>query len=199
MKYLRPLLPVLVSMLLLLAPSAQAQTTGGTIGNMVLFGPAPNLAGDRPILRVIGTSADTPDDTQVVQCQQGEPNYHGSPWADLDLTPYGVPSTAKDVLLTAQHVITKGNTNGTVQTDFFFRQPGSNYTGENIPCLGTGVQYSNEEVAYMANDGRRTFDESWVPLSNGHIQWSWGYYRNAGVWPTGDALQVSAYVLGYAN
>lgn len=138
-----------------------------------------------------------------------EPNgntYHIQQYTTLDLTQFGVPATAKYATFGIKAIITKGDQTGVADVFAFMRAPGSTCcqglpSAPNYPIdsgFGQVVEgMAQQAVSYYPHDGQRSWSQITEPIVNGQVEFSWGYTKVAGQFPTGDALAIDVYLDGY--
>lgn len=166
--------------------------------------PAPMLT----LLLVRGNQAGYVNDTAAYSTPDGLV-WHVAPYAALPLAELGVPASATAVRVTAKAVITKGAGDGTVSVFMFARQPYAVCCGgppghERQPIdsnEGQPVRGMIEQaVAQHAGDGVRALNEVTIPVTDGTLEWSWGYRESVNdgqAWPLGDAVAVNLYLDGW--
>lgn len=163
--------------------------------------------------RQLGTNCcDTSDETRVVEIHTVQGTVvteHSSGWSPIDVTQFGVPSTATAVRIQVKGVITAVN-----EPDVFAfaRKTGSGLCPgppgfENYPVdfswageTGNGwVKCFAVHAAISGSNGVREFNTVEVPLVNGKFDFAWGYKRTPGTWPAGDAIAVGVWLVGWAE
>lgn len=128
------------------------------------------------------------------------------PYEVIDLLPAGVPRTAKAVQLNVKTIITKGPIDNATSVFAFARRYGSKCCGgpagmERYPIdwnatINGRIHYvygwAGQSVAQLARDSRRDWNTVIVPVSNGRIEFAWGYRK-----AEGDAVGVGVMLTGW--
>lgn len=109
-------------------------------------------------------------------------------WNDIDVTAFGIPSTAKSVFLSGILIITHGTTPGYCDMSLLFRAPGDLMGADN---------YIAQVFEPWLGGGQRSTMASWAPIKNGITQFQWNR-STQGFWKEncsyGINLTAQAYV-----
>ena len=151
--------------------------------------------------RAAGVEAN--DNTILISPGGDTPPTHASGWRAIDVTPFGVPQSAKAVLLSFKALITKGTSDGTAVVFAFARAPGADCCHGPAGFAAYPIDWNQkggmvaQAVVQLASDSNRTWTQGVVPLQNGTFEFAWGYRKVDGEWPAGDAVGTEVYVSGW--
>lgn len=115
-------------------------------------------------------------------------------WKLVDLTQWGVPTTARWAFFTGFLIITHGSTAETADLQVTLRATGD--TG--VTCTYTSPWYIGQTVEAAIGGGQRSNMAVWVPLVNGTFEWCWTR-STAGTWPANSAYGVNLSLEAYAE
>lgn len=161
--------------------------------------------------RLVGIG-DYPDDTKrvtFVGINGSTQTTHASKWITVDVRKVGIPASAKVVRLSLKGTITKGESAGLATVYVLVRPFGSTCCegppgNEDYPVdlqIAGGFQVVSvlQTVVQLAGDGRREWTTADIALRSGKFQFAWGYRRNEGAFPTGDAIAFVMFANAYGR
>lgn len=110
-------------------------------------------------------------------------------WTDIDVTQFGVPATAKEVLLSGVLIISGGSTFQTCDLLISARAPGSTWNPAN---------YIDQVINVGSGNGQRAPMSTMAPVVNGKIELWWNRIdTDATQWPEGCAYGVNLSIQAY--
>ena len=110
-------------------------------------------------------------------------------WTDVDVTQFGIPITATEVLLSGILIITGGSTNQTCDLEVSVRAPGSAWNAAN---------YIGQAVNVGVGTGIRSTMATMAPVVNGKIELQWNRVDStAAQWPVGCSYGINLSLQAY--
>lgn len=151
-----------------------------------------------------------PDNVVYIQCQIPQPYGACRPnvWHRFDLKPLGVAPDAKFAFLSGMLIISHGYVFETSNLTVTFRRPGDN-AASCAKYLGQAQATQNMSPPLLTQggdpyivpvDSARSNMATWVPVSNGEIDWCYAYSGAVGLYPHGgSAYAINLSVQAWAR
>ena len=109
--------------------------------------------------------------------------FQSNQWITTDLTPYGVPPTAKFAFLSGMLIITHGYADETANVTFTARIPGD--------LTANPIQYLGQTLEAQTGGGQRSNAAFWVPIKGGKIEWMYQTPDEPALYPSYSAYAVN--------
>lgn len=116
------------------------------------------------------------------------PQINAGVWHVVDVSEFGVPASAKAVMLSGILIITHGTTEQTCDMTISLRAYSDSLDAGN---------YMGQVVETKVGSGQRSGFSSWTPVNAGRFEWQWRR-STQGQWPSqcayGGNLSLQAYI-----